>query len=48
MKITVLIISYKSLDKLTDCINYIGTNKKILIVENSDDRQLKNKIEKKI
>ena len=47
MKITVLIISYKSLDKLTNCINYIGTNKKILIVENSDDQQLKNTIEKK-
>ena len=47
MKITVLIISYKSVDKLTDCINHIGINKKILVIENSDDHLLKNKIEKK-
>ncbi len=47
MKITVLIISYKSVDKLTDCINHIGVNKKILVIENSDDHHLKNKIEKK-
>ena len=47
MNLTVLIISYKSLEKLSECINAIGLNKKILVIENSDDFQIKYEIEKK-
>ena len=44
-KITVLIISYKSLEKLKNCIKTIGSNKKIIVIENSDDERIKKSIE---
>ena len=45
--LTILIISYKSLEKLIECIQTIGKNKKILVVENSNNIQIKNELEKK-
>ena len=45
MKLTVLIISYKSIDKLKNCLSTIGTNRKIIVVENSDNRKIKTEIE---
>ena len=45
--LTILIISYKSLEKLDECIQTIGKNKKILVVENSNNIQIKNELEKK-
>ena len=47
MKITTLIISYKSLEKLDNCINSIGLNEKIIVIENSNNKQIKEVIEKK-
>ncbi|MDA8548653.1 glycosyltransferase, partial [Candidatus Pelagibacter bacterium] len=47
MKITTLIISYKSLEKLENCINSIGFNKKIIVIENSNNKKIKEIIEKK-
>ena len=44
-KITVLIISYKSLERLKNCIKTIGSNKKIIVIENSDDERIKKSIE---
>ena len=47
MKITVLIISYKSLAKLEKCLSTIGNGKEIIIVENSNNIEFKDIIEKK-
>ena len=44
-KITILIISYRSLEKLKNCIKTIGSNKEIIVIENSDNQQLKKSIE---
>jgi len=46
MRLTVLIISYKSLEKLEKCINSIGLKKNILVIENSDNKKIKKIIEK--
>ena len=45
MKLSVLIISYRSLDKLKNCINSIGNNREILVIENSDNLKIKEVIE---
>ena len=45
MKISVLIISYRSIQKLKKCIDSIGRNKEILIIENSNLREIKTCIE---
>ncbi len=47
MKITLIIVSYKSLNNLIKCINSIGQKRKIIIIENSNDHNLKKIIEKK-
>jgi len=47
MKITVLIISYKSLTKLEKCLSTIGNNNEIIIIENSNNVEFKDIIEKK-
>ena len=47
MKLFILIISYKSLPKLERCINSIGKNRNILIIENSNNFEIKKIIEKK-
>ena len=45
MKLTVLIISYRSLEKLRNCVKTIGKNREIIIIENSDNTQIKKIIE---
>ena len=45
MKISILIISYRSVHKLRKCIETIGKNKKIVVIENSDLYEIKNSIE---
>jgi len=47
MKITILIISYKSLTKLEKCLSTIGNNNEIIVVENSNNVEFKDIIEKK-
>ena len=47
MKLDILIISYKSLSKLKNCLNNLGNERKILIVENSNNLKIKNAITKK-
>ena len=47
IKISVLIVSYKSLEKLYDCINSIGDNREVLIIENSNIIEIKQQIQKK-
>jgi len=47
MKLEILIISYKSLSKLKNCLNNLGNKRKILIVENSNNLKIKNVITKK-
>ena len=42
--ITVIITSFHSGDKIFDCINSISQDVKIIVVENSNDENLKNKI----
>ena len=46
MSLTILIISYKSLEKLRKCIDSIGVNKKILVIENSNSKKIKEIVEK--
>ena len=42
--ITVIIPSFHSGDKIFDCINSISQDVKIIVVENSNDENLKNEI----
>ena len=42
--ITVIIASFHSRDKIFDCINSISKDAKIIVVENSNDENLKNEI----
>jgi len=42
--ITVIIASFHSRDKIFDCINSISKDVKIIVVENSNDENLKNEI----
>ena len=45
MKISILIISYRSIQKLKKCIETIGRNIEILIIENSNLHEIKTTIE---
>ena len=45
--LTVIITSFHSSDKIFKCINSIGLNTKIIIIENSNDQILKKKIQSK-
>ncbi len=47
MKLSTLIVSYKSITKLEKCLNKIGNVGEIIIVENSDSNEVKEKIENK-
>lgn len=47
MYLDIVIISYKSINKLEKCLSSIGRNRKIIIVENSNEFNLREKIEKK-
>ena len=44
--ITVVITSFKSEKKIINCINSIGKDIKIIVIENSNDKVLKEKLEK--
>ncbi|MDC3097339.1 glycosyltransferase, partial [Candidatus Pelagibacter sp.] len=43
--LTAIIISFHSDEKIFDCINSIGKNIKIIVIENSNDLVLKEKLE---
>ena len=45
--ITLVIISYKSENSITQCLKNIDKKLKIIIVENSGDEKIKKKFEKK-
>ena len=47
MKQPIVIISYKSITLLEQCLSNLGNNREIIIVENSDEIEIKEKIEKK-
>ena len=47
MNLTILIISYKSIPKIEKCLSTIGGNNEIVIIENSDNIEFKDIIEKK-
>ena len=44
--ITVIITSFKSKEKIKTCLNSINRQIKIILIENSDDSEIKNNIEK--
>ena len=44
--ITVVIATFRSEDKIKKCLNSIDKRCKVLVVENSNDSNFKNKIEK--
>ena len=43
--ITVVVVTFKSKHKIFSCIDSIPNNLKIIIVENSNDENLKNQVE---
>ena len=45
LDITIVITSFKSSDKIKDCLNSIDNKCKVLVVENSNDTEFKKKIE---
>ena len=45
--ITAVITSFKSENKIVDCIKSLGSEIEIIIIENSNDKKLKNKLEEK-
>lgn len=47
-KITFVIVSYRSINVIENCIRSINKNIKIIIVENSNDSKLKVYLEKNI
>ncbi len=44
--ITAVITSFKSENKILNCIKSLGKEFKVIVIENSNDRQLKDKLEK--
>ena len=44
--ITAVITSFKSETKISNCVRSLGKNIKIIIIENSNDKKLKDKLEK--
>ena len=45
--LTVIITSFHSRDKIFSCVNSVGLNTRIIIIENSNDQILKKKIKSK-
>ena len=45
--ITIVITSFKSDEKINDCLNSINRECKVLLIENSNDTEFKRRIEKK-
>ena len=46
-KLTVVINTFKSEDKINQCLNSISSNYKVIIIENSNNHDFKKKIEEK-
>ena len=46
-EITIIINTFNSEDKIFSCLNSIGSDYKIIIIENSDNNKFKKKIENK-
>ena len=44
--ITAVITSFKSENKIFNCIKSLGKNFQIIVIENSNDKKLKDKLEK--
>jgi N-acetylglucosaminyl-diphospho-decaprenol L-rhamnosyltransferase len=44
--ITAVITSFKSEKKIINCINSLGKNTKIIVIENSNDEKLKQSLER--
>ena len=44
--ITAVITSFKSENKILNCIKSLGKNFQIIVIENSNDKKLKEKLEK--
>ena len=47
MELTIVIVSFKSGDILNRCLDSINSNFPVIVVENSQDKELKKNIEKK-
>jgi len=47
MNLSIIIISYKSLTNLENCLKHLGNKREILIIENSNEYKLKENIESK-
>ena len=47
MNLSIVIISYKSLEKLEKCLSYLGKNVEIIVIENSNSFHFREIIEKK-
>ena len=48
MKFPIVIISYKSIKLLEQCLSNLGNNREIIIVENSDEIEIKEKLKKNL
>ena len=46
--LTIVIVTFKSEEVIHDCISSIGDGIKIIVVENSNNPEFKNKIEEEI
>ena len=44
--LTIVITSFNSQEKIFDCLRGINPNIRIIIIENSNDKELKEKVEK--
>ena len=45
-EITIVIVSYKSKNKISNFLKYLEINFRVIIIENSDDLSIKNEISK--
>ena len=46
--ITIIIATFKSNEKIIKCLDSINSNAQVLVIENSNDSQFKENLEKKI
>ena len=44
--ITAVITSFRSENKILNCVKSLGEDLKIIVIENSNDKKLKDKLEK--
>ena len=45
MNLSIVIVSYKSIPKIEKCLSTIGNSREIIVMENSNNHQLKERIE---